>query len=591
MKFKWRLFFSYLLVFLIPFFLAEQYLTDYLKNFLIKQTESHLRKEALLIKTIIEKDYKLQNRSYEIDSIIKKMGRYINERITFIDRDGRVLGDSEIPEERLRSVENHSTRPEFIEAFRSTYGSSIRYSNTLKINMMYVGVKVAPKGNFIGVVRVSLPLTQIKDLIQRTEKGLIMAFVGCTGLILILSIIASKRLSLPVEEVTRTAEEISRGNFDVKVYPSSGGEIEVLAGSINRMASSIKKNLNEITREKEMLQAILTGMSEGVMVVNTKGEIVLINQVISDLFRDWPMIIGKKPVEIIRNARLQEGFTYVLTTGGSFREEFSFSISNKKKVFDVTIVGLSRDGKHEGALAVFHDITDIKRTEKIQKDFIANVSHELRTPLTSIKGYAETLCSEGIKDISKIRQFAGVILKHANLLSNIVDDLLSLASLELEVSVPSRKEINLVEIVDSSVTLIRKSADSKGISIRIESSTEKVMVWADKKQIGQAIVNLLDNAVKYTPEGGTITVIVKDYEKEAHITVKDTGIGIPEEELDRIFERFYRVDKNRSREVGGTGLGLSIVKQVIIGHGGNVWVRSRLGKGSEFNLNIPKRMR
>ena len=588
MKFKWKLFFSYLLIVLIPFLAAERYLTSYLEDRLLQQIEGRLFKEAVLIKTIIEKDYENGSPSYEIDSLIKKMGKDIRERITFIDSRGTVLGDSEIPPAKLQYVEDHSGRPEFIAAFKSSHGVAIRYSTTLEIDMMYVAVKIAPRGEFMGIVRVAVPLTQIKDLMRKTEYSLAMAFLLCAGLILILNIVVSKRLSQPVEKITRAAEEISKGNFDVKVYPGARGELGALGRSINLMASEIRERVREITQEKETLQTVLRGMSDGVMVVDREGKIVLINRVLEDLFHGASTAIGKTPVEALRNAELQDGFTQVLDKGETFNTELSVATHKVDKIFDVTVVRLAPQYRTEGAVAVFHDITDFKRIEKVRRDFVANVSHELRTPLTSIKGYAETLCDAEIEDVSTARSFAQIILKHANRLSSIVEDLLSLTKLESRSAVLMKKEINLHDVLDASILVVKPTAETKGITIETESIPEKIMVWADRGQLSQALVNLLDNAVKYTPQGGAVTVSATDEGEEIHVTVKDTGIGIPREDLDRIFERFYRVDKNRSREMGGTGLGLSIVKHIIKGHGGRVWVQSELEEGSAFSFSLPK---
>lgn len=588
MKFKWKLFFSYLLIVLIPFLAAERYIASHLKDRLLQQIENRLAKEALLIKTIIEKDYKNRVPSYEIDPLIKKMGNNIKERITFVDARGVVLGDTEIAPENLKEIKDHSKRPEFIAAFKTSHGMAIRYSTTLKIDMMYVAVKIAPQGEFLGIVRVAVPLTQIKELMQKTEYAILLSFVLCAMLILLLNIVVSKRLSQPVEEITRAAKEISKGNFDVRVYPGAKGELGALGSSINVMASEIRKRVHEITQEKETLQTILRGMSDGIMVVNGKGKIILTNRVLQDLFHRAPVAVEKTPVEVIRNADLQDGFTQVLDKGETFKMELSVATPGADKIFDVIIVRLMPQDKTEGAVALFHDITDLKRIEKVRKDFVANVSHELRTPLTSIKGYAETLCDEDIEDAAKTRSFVRIILKHANRLSNLVEDLLSLTRLESRSPHLMKEKIDLRKVLDASILVVKPSAETKRLAIQVGSVPEKIMVWADKNQIGQALINLLDNAVKYTPAGGSITVSATDADKEIHVTVKDTGIGIPKDDLDRVFERFYRVDKNRSRKLGGTGLGLSIVKHIILDHGGSVWVRSQPEEGSAFSFSLPK---
>jgi two-component system phosphate regulon sensor histidine kinase PhoR len=589
MKFKWKLFFSYLLIVLIPFLAAERYISSHLKDRLLQQVEDHLSKQASILKGIIEKEYADQRPSFELDTLMKNMAKDLNERITFIDYQGTVLADTEIDPEDLRSIEDHSRRPEFVEAFKTARGMAIRYSTTLNMDMMYLAVKVAPRGEFLGVIRVSVPLTQVKSLIRSTEYSLAIAFVLCAFLILILNIFVSRRLSQPVEEVTRAAEEISKGNFDVKAPHGAKGELGALGDSINVMASEIKKRVHEITQEKETLMTILRGMSDGVMVVDAQGRIILINSVLEELLQKRSDVGGKTPVEVIRSAELQNGFDRVLEKGETLSMELSLATSQTDNVFAVTIARLMHQDKPGGAVAVFHDITELKRVEQMRKDFVANVSHELRTPLTSIKGYAETLCEEGIEKNSQAQSFAQIILKHANRLSVLVHDLLSLTQLESQSTPMHRNEVDLCKVLDSAVLVVKPAAEAKNLHISTESIPEMTMVWADRDQIGQALVNFLDNAVKYTPEGGSITVSVTDAEDEVQVTVEDTGIGIPREDLNRIFERFYRVDKNRSRELGGTGLGLSIVKHIIQSHSGRVWVNSELERGSAFSFSLPKK--
>jgi two-component system phosphate regulon sensor histidine kinase PhoR len=589
MKFKWKLFFSYLLIVLIPFLVAERYISSHLEDRLLQQIENRLSKTALLLKHIIEKDYQVRVPSYELDAVIKNMGRDLDERITFIDRRGTVLADTEIAREDLPNIEDHSRRPEFIQAFQTSHGMAIRYSTTLRMEMMYVAVKVGPQADFLGVVRVAVPLTQVRSLIRSAEYSLAVAFALCAFLILILNIFVSRRLSQPVEEITEAAEQIARGNFDVKAYPSAKGEFEALGRSINLMASEIKRRVREITQEKETLKTVLRGMSDGVMVVDSEGRIIMVNSVLEDLLQRASGIMGKTPVEVIRSAELQDGFAKVLDRGETFNMQLSVATPDADRIFDVTIVRLMLQETGGGAVAVFHDITELKRVEQMRKDFVANVSHELRTPLTSIKGYAETLCEEGIEKVPQAQSFAGIVLKHANRLSTLVQDLLSLTQLESQNTPVVRAEVDLRKVLDASVLVVKPSSEAKKVNISSESVPERTMVWANRDQIGQALINLLDNAVKYTPEGGSITVSVTDAGDEIQVTVADTGIGIPREHLNRIFERFYRVDKNRSRELGGTGLGLSIVKHIIQTHGGRVWVQSELEGGSAFSFSLPKK--
>jgi two-component system phosphate regulon sensor histidine kinase PhoR len=588
MKFKWKLFFSYLLIVLIPFLAAERYISSHLRARLLQQVESRLTNHAFLLKGIIEKEYPDQRPSYELDTLVKSMAKDLDERITFIDYQGTVLADTKIPPEDLRKIEDHSRRPEYIDAFKTSRGMSIRYSTTLKMDMMYVGVKVAPKREFLGVIRVSVPLTQVKTLIRSTEYSLATAFVLCVLLILVLNVFVSRRLSKPVEEVTRAAQEISKGNFDVKAPHAGKGELGALGDSVNVMASEIKKRVEEITQEKDTLTTVLRGMSDGVMVVDSQGVIILVNTVLEGFLQTSSDVSGKTPVEVVRNAELQNGFDKVLKKGETFSMELSLATPEADKIFAVAIARLMHQDKPGGAVAVFHDITELKRVEQMRKDFVANVSHELRTPLTSIKGYAETLCEEGIGNVPQAESFAQIILKHANRLSALVQDLLSLTQLESQNTPINRQKVDLHKILEAAVLVVKPTAEAKKLNIETEGVAQNTMVWADRDQIGQALLNLLDNAVKYTSEEGSVSVSASDTGTEVHVTVADTGIGIPREHLNRIFERFYRVDKNRSRELGGTGLGLSIVKHIIQSHSGRVWVNSELEEGSAFSFSLPK---
>jgi two-component system phosphate regulon sensor histidine kinase PhoR len=590
MKFKWKLFLSYLLIVLIPFLAAERFIASHLKKQLLEQTEDRLFKETLLIKTILEKDPDKPFQPEKLDPIAKHMGRQIEARVTFIDPRGAVVGDSAVPFEELKALEDHSRRPEFIAAFEKNHGMAMRYSTTLRKDMMYVAVRVQPHDEFFGVARVALPLTNVNDLISRTELSLLTAFVLCAALILVLNVLASRKLAQPIEQITQAAQAISAGDFNVKVYAEEyGKELETLGRSVNTMAAEIKKRVREITQEKETLNTILRSMSDGVMVVDVHGRIMLINSILEGLLDSPQSVMGKSPVEVIRSAELQDGFARVLETGETFNMQLSIAITGSDKVLDVTVTRLTPEGKTRGAVAVFHDITELKRINKVRKDFVANVSHELRTPLTSIKGYAETICYGRLDDLTKAKSFAEIILKHANRLSALVEDLLSLTRLEGKRSTPTKREMNLGEVLDAAIQVVKPTAEKKHLTIETSLQPDRITAWADRDQISQALINLLDNAVKYTPEGGTISVLGKDTENEVQVTVQDTGIGIPREDLDRIFERFYRVDRNRSREMGGTGLGLSIVKHIIQGHEGKIRVQSRLEEGSAFTFSLPKK--
>ncbi len=586
MKFQWKLLISYLAIFLPIFLLAELYLGYTLKSQLIGQIEGNLFKEATLLKTVIEENYS-QIPSYEIDSLIDDMGKSLEARITMIEKSGRVVGDSELDGPALWNVEDHSNRPEVVNALKKGYGQSTRYSQTIKTHMLYVAKRVGPEHNPFGVIRISLPLDTVQKTIHEARRNVYLALSLGALFSFVLSFIVSRGLSKPIKEMTSAAHAMSQGEFHrrIRLYP--GGELGTLARTLDDMATQLQTKIAEVMNERDKLQAILRGMAEGVMVVDKNNSIILVNEALRDFLGEHITFEGKTPLEVLRNTEFHEGFQQVLEGAPKFTMELFIS-TPKERVLEISIVDMRSGEQVQGAIAVFHDITKLKRLERIRRDFVANVSHELRTPLTSIKGYAETLLDGAIASGQRTSQFVQIILRHANRLSSTISDLLSLSKLESQEEEIPKREIDLGEVIDTSVQVVRGSAVEKQVEVIVEPLPSDTLIMADRDLLGQVVVNLLDNAVKYTPAGGKVIVCLENLEKEIQVHIRDTGIGIPEEDLDRIFERFYRVDKDQSRELGGTGLGLSIVKHIILAHGGTIWVESELGKGSTFHFSLPK---
>jgi two-component system phosphate regulon sensor histidine kinase PhoR len=389
---------------------------------------------------------------------------------------------------------------------------------------------------------------------------------------------------------------LASDGLDRGFYGYSSDELERLAKAISEMGKQLRNNIEEISREKEYLQTILKGMMEGVLMVDGKGRILMVNDALRNLLSLHSEVADKMPLEVIRNAELEEAIRKVIQEGKSVVLELNFP-SSDDRIFEVNVVPIQpspevipKEGPMiRGAIAVFHDITRLKELEKIRQDFVANVSHEIRTPLTTIKGYAETLLDGALKEDVAF-QFIQVINRHADRLTKIVEDLLVLSKIESKEFRLNLELLSLPELINEVLDLAKDAAVKKNISITKNEISPSLLVEADRNYLEQVLVNLLDNAIKYTLEGGKVTVsaIEKD-EKEIEISVQDNGIGIPQKDLPRIFERFYRVDKGRSQELGGTGLGLSIVKHIIQVHRGRVWAESQLGKGSTFYFTLPKR--
>ena len=353
------------------------------------------------------------------------------------------------------------------------------------------------------------------------------------------------------------------------------------------MSEQIKAKIEEMTTNKSRLEAVLLSMFEGVMVVDIKSKIILMNKTLKDILMLEDNIIGKKVIEVIRNIEIQDATEKALDLKkGVISQEISLMLK-EKKVLLIHAVPVFRQGATEGAVIVFHDITDLRHLENIRKDFVANVSHELRTPISSIKGYAETLLNGALDDKENAKEFVEIMLTDSNRLAALINDLLDLASIESEKLVLNFKPIKVSSLLPSIVKGLKTQLNNKSIKLSIEIPEDAPEILADEEKISQIMLNLIDNAIKYNNVNGSIVVMVSFDDKNVKISIADTGIGIPSEDVPRIFERFYRVDKSRSRELESTGLGLSIVKHLVQVHSGEVSVKSVVGQGSTFSFTLP----
>jgi two-component system, OmpR family, phosphate regulon sensor histidine kinase PhoR len=399
-----------------------------------------------------------------------------------------------------------------------------------------------------------------------------------------------RSLIKPVLALTQKVMEWVPDSLTQRAHGPPADELGDLSKTITEAVTQLRIRSDEITREKEYHQALLSGMAEGVLLVDEKGRILLVNEALEKLLSISSRVIDKIPLEAVRNVELEEAIQQALQKGIHRVFEITLPPSGGK-TFEVNVAGIRavlNEGapKIKGAVAVFHDITRLKELEKVRRDFVANVSHELRTPLTMIKGYSETLI-EGAWKEDVAYAFIQVIKRHTDRLTKIVEDLLTLSKIE-SMEVPLKLEkIEVSEFVREMIDFLREASDKKGISIVFDQIPSSVTVEADRSLLEQVFINILDNAIKYTPEGGRIEISSQLKGQEILVAIRDNGIGIPKEDVIRIFERFYRVDKGRSQEMGGTGLGLSIVKHIIQAHGGRVWAESEMGKGSTFFFTIP----
>lgn len=431
-------------------------------------------------------------------------------------------------------------------------------------------------------------------LIYSLKKSFLFSSLLSFLIVLPLAYLILKFMTQPIQAVTDLANRIASGRLDQGVPSESDDELGRLSKAINEMSLQLQNKIEEISREKDYLQTLLRGIMEGVLVVDARGRILMVNNALRQLLSLPPHVEDRTPLEIIRNAELERTLRQVLQDGENTTLELTLP-SPEGKTFEVNVVGISpspggmvkEDEGRQGVIAVFHDITRLKELEKIRRDFVANVSHELRTPLTTIKGYAETLLEGALKE-DVASHFVQVIKRHSDRLEKIVEDLLILSRIESKEFQLKMESLSVSDLIGDVLDFIKEPLNKKKISVSVGELPPTLLVYGDRQYLEQVLTNVLDNAIKYGHERGRIVISATDRDqKEVEISVKDDGIGIPKEDLLRVFERFYRVDKGRSRELGGTGLGLSIVKHIVQAHGGKIWVESQLGEGSTFYFTLP----
>ncbi|MGD9081682.1 MAG: histidine kinase dimerization/phospho-acceptor domain-containing protein, partial [Desulfobacterales bacterium] len=556
----WQLFPSYLLITLISLLAVSWYASGAMRQFFLDQTATDLKARAALLDKQIKGLLSPLN-SEAIDAICKEAGRLSATRITVILPDGTVIGDSR---ETPRLMDNHASRPEIIRALAGQTGRSLRFSNTLMQDMLYVAVPIKDGQNIVAVLRTSLPATAVETEIRSIQ--LKIALGGCIIALLAAGIswVISRRISRPIEQMKKSAEQFAGGDLSHRLISPATEELAGLADAMNQMAAQLENRIETIINQRNQLETVLASMLEGVIAVDSDERIVSINRSAARLFENEPANCqGKSIEEVIRSPAMQQFIRRSLNSKSPSEEDITV-FQNEERVIDVIGSPLLDINQHQmGALVVFHDVTQLRRLENMRRDFVANVSHEIKTPLTAIKGFVETLQQGKVDKAEENQRFLGIIQKHVDRLNSIIEDLLALSRIEQE---DERKEIDFrqVKIEDTfkaAIQLCRPKAEEKKIRIDLDCEKDATAIF-DPTLIEQAVVNLLDNALKYSEPQSTVVLKSHRQNSELIISVQDHGIGIAQKHLPRLFERFYRVDKARSRNMGGTGLGLAIVKHI-----------------------------
>jgi two-component system phosphate regulon sensor histidine kinase PhoR len=524
----------------------------------------------------------------ELRRVTRELGRLSGARVTLIDRGGEVLGDSERDPTRM---ENHANRPEVKQALAGELGRSTRYSSTIRADMMYVAVGVRDGGPVQGVVRTSTPLTEVEGALAAIWRGVWLGGLGLTFLAAVVSALLVRRVSGPLRAIAGGAERFADGDLKHKVAVPDTEEMAELADSLNRMAAQLDERLRAVTLERNEREAILASMVEGVVAVDREERVISLNQAARDMLGAGEGAVeGRALQEAARNVLLERFVRHVLDEDEPVEGEIV--LHNGKERYVLARGASLRDegGRRIGAVIVLHDVTQMRRLEDVRRDFVANVSHELRTPVTAIQGFVETLRERAAGDPQKTERFLDIISRQAGRLNQIIEDLLALSRIEREAGLgpPELVLTHLEDLLSAAIADCQVTAREHDVTVELECS-EDLTVEVSPQLLEQAVANLLDNAIKYSEPGGRVRVSADRAEEEAVVRVADTGCGIPAEHLPRIFERFYRVDKGRSRKLGGTGLGLAIVKHIAQAHGGRASVESTVGEGSVFSIHLPVR--
>ncbi|HOL83329.1 MAG TPA: ATP-binding protein [Caldisericia bacterium] len=575
MKFKKeipkRLIITSLLTILIPIILIVAITFFYLRDSSIKIYESNLVEIAYMLEPTIKEKF-LSDDEIKIDEYVKSLKSEKEFRLTIIKPDGSVIADS-ILDPTL--MENHKSREEIIEALNGQIGKSIRYSSSTKEDMLYISLPVYDSfNNMISIIRVSLSLKELNSLINRTILNIVLISLIGLSIGLILSFYYSRYFLSNINEIKNFLKELSKKNYGKKIIIKKQDEFGEIAQYLNVLSSELEENIKSYDKEKAEINTILSSIEEGVLVINSDGLITLCNQVFEDIIKEID-IINKYYWEVVKNIEIVDFIKNILKTKEIQKKEIY--IKNKNYL----IKGFYLKTINEFVFTFF-DTSSIKKIEEVKRDFVRDASHELKTPLTAIKGFVETL-EEEVEE----KKYIEIIKRNVDRMINIINDLITLSKLEDKDVVLEISEFDFIEMINNVIKIFSNKIKERNLKIKIDTDNYNTKIKGDPYKLEQVFINLIDNAIKYTEEGG---ININYYLKEdnAVIEIIDTGIGIPEEHLDRIFERFYVVNKSRSKELGGTGLGLSIVKHIIALHNGKIEVESEVGKGSKFIITIPQ---
>lgn len=555
------------------------------KNYFLQTFDERLKKESNILFLYIEDHGGFD--SIEKNDIIK-LSKMLDVRITLTNTKGKILYDSG----SLNHEDNNGLEKKINEVVKKTPIRGVGMEEGDGYDLHYYWKPIISDGDKNGYIFLSAKTSELKKAYGQIWWLLSISFGIALIMIILLGIRITTRYTKPIESATNVAIELAKGNYRARTSVDRMDKTGMLNSAINILARNLQEMVKAQEMQQDRLSVLIENIGSGLILIDSRGYINLINKGYKEIFHVNPSdYLFQLYYEVIKQKEVCRLVEEIFITERKVSKQMLLPLAIERRYFDVygvPIIGTNNVWK--GVLLVFHDITEIKKLEQMRKDFVANVSHELKTPITSIKGFSETLLDGAMNDKKVLKEFLSIILKESDRLQSLIQDLLDLSKIEQQDFKLNIQEFDLLSVLKEIITMITIKADAKNINLELYCEKNYVLLQGDLSRLQQVFINLIGNAIAYTPSEGSVSVIVTDKENEVQINVKDTGIGIEKNEITRIFERFYRVDRARSRNSGGTGLGLAIVKHIIEAHRGTINVKSVLGKGSEFIIELNKKV-
>ncbi|EMQ7306967.1 PAS domain-containing protein [Listeria monocytogenes] len=580
---------SFFILFFVVMVIVGIFSGELMKSTYLNMKENQLEDDAkILLQTTNMENLDLDKDAATIQKSLDPLGEDIDARITVIDSKGDVVADTKKDPEKL---DNHMNRPEVTDILKKgeSVGISIRESDSLGYSMLYVAVPVKHQSKTDGVLRISISLESVDAAVAKLWGNLALIFGIALVIIAAISVFIARKITRPVREIIEVSTDLANHKYDSRIHGKISGELQDLSISVNTLAESLETQMFEIKQNEQRLNAIVQNLVSGVMLINVDKQVIMTNRTMYQILGDTE-ITGKPFYEVIKSFALSQLIEATFETKTIQQKEIILYFP-REMILDASVSPiLGENGEITGIILLLHDITQIRHLENVRSEFVTNVSHELKTPVTALKGFAETLLDGAMYDEMLLKKFLTIIKEESDRLHRLIMDILALSRIEQN-PVPENVElVEVDEVIEQSARTIFEMATEKNIQVIIpEKTIPSVTIETDRDKLQQILINLLSNAINYTPVDGKVEVKLIEQEAEVIIEVTDNGIGIPAKDIDRVFERFYRVDKARSRHSGGTGLGLSIVKHLVENCGGRIEVESQEEVGSTFRVTLPKK--